>query len=496
MEKSKEIADVCIISEGSYPYITGGVSHWAHELITEQKERTFHVLTLMPPNPDLTFRYQFPRNVVGHNVYIVQDLPKGAAAIRAPSETWDVIKKAFKGMIGSTLFEDFEPLISFFRKYHDVLGSRILCESSEAWNFCIDLYQEIIPAGPFKDYFSMVQALSRSLFSLLLPELPRARIYHALCTGYAGFILHRARLETQAPCMVTEQGIYSNERRIEIAMAEWITDVGSINLALEDKSKSLKDFWLNAFLSLAHACFKSCDEVLSTFDGNQESQIEGGADPAKVRTIVHGIDFKEYASITRKKRDQNPVIAFIGRVVPIKDVKTFIRACGIVKSLLPDARFYALGPTEEDPDYFAECEALVFNLGLEDVFKFYGSVNLKEYFSRIDIVVLTSISEAQPRIIMEAGAVGIPSVATNVGACEQLCFGREEETPPLGQGGIITPLANPEATAYAIIKLLADDELYERCSAAIKKRIETYYRFGQEQEAYRALYQKYLKNVS
>jgi polysaccharide biosynthesis protein PelF len=486
------VADICLISEGSYPYYLGGVAGWAHELIREHKERTFYVLTLMPPRPDLTFRYEFPENVVGHSVFIVQDLLPGAAAHKTPKETWNIIKQCLLGLIQSKNFSDFDAIFHFFDQNRHLLGKKILCESKEAWDFFLNLYQRELPFGPFKDYFSTIFVLSRSLYSLILPELPRAKMYHALCTGYAGFLLHLAKKMRNVPCILTEQGIYTNERRIEIAMAEWISEVGSLNLALEEKKATLKDFWLNAFYSFAHVCYQSCDKIISTFDGNQENQLSSGADPQKMETIVHGIRADDYRGITRFRNRKQPKVAFIGRIVPIKDVKTFIRACQLVHEVLPYVVFYALGPTEEDKSYFEECKSLVSFLGLDDVFKFFGKVEVKHYFSDIDLVVLTSLSETQPRIIMEAGSLGIPSVTTNVGACYQLCHGRKDESPHLGQGGIVTALSNPQESAYAIIQLLTDETLYQKCSEAIAKRILTYYRYEQQHDAYRKLYAQYL----
>jgi glycosyltransferase involved in cell wall biosynthesis len=187
-----------------------------------------------------------------------------------------------------------------------------------------------------------------------------------------------------------------------------------------------------------------------------------------------------------------PTIAFVGRVVPIKDVKTFIRACHIIKKGLPQVRFYALGPTEEDPEYFEECKKLTSFLGLEQDLMFLGKVNVKEYLSDIDVLVLTSISEAQPLVLLEGGAVGIPSVATNVGACDQIINGSDEESPRLGPGGLITPLVNPEATAQATLKLLQEPAFYQQCSYAIEQRIKYYYRFDLQHAQYRKLYDKYL----
>lgn len=485
-------ADVCIVGEGSYPYYAGGVAQWVHELITDHQELTFHVITLVPPHPVLKHYYQFPKNVIGHSVYIVQELPEGDFSFQASDKLWDVLQSTLEGAVHSPFFAGFGPIVDIFQKHRKILGKRILCESMAAWDLYLKLYNEAAPSSPFKSYFASVYTLSRSLYSILLPELPKAKIYHALCTGYAGFILYRAKRELGVPCIVTEQGIYSNERRIEIFMADWITVMGSLDLSLEEKKKTLKDFWLNAFFSLAHACYISCEEIISTFDGNHAIQIEGGADPKKISTIVHGIEFKDYAHLRQKKRTEPLCVAFVGRIAPIKDIKTFIRACKLVKERFPKVRFFAAGATDEDPDYFIECEELVNNLGLADDLKFLGHVNFKEFLSEMDLLVLTSISEAQPLVILEAGAAGIPAVATDVGGCKQLLYGRNDENPPLGQGGIITPLRDPEATAAAIVKMLSEPEFYNKCGETMAKRIQKYYIFQQEQESYRKIYKKYL----
>jgi glycosyltransferase involved in cell wall biosynthesis len=484
-------ADICLICEGSYPYHSGGVSDWVHEMILEHKEKTFHILSLVPPNPELVMRYSFPQNVIGMTTIIVEDLPEGSSPSTFSKQNFEIIEKTFKGLISSKKFKDFDPMIDLFKDYRKVVGKQILFESRPSWDLILKLYDQIIPNGPFKSYFSTIYTLSRALYSILIPELPKAKLFHSVCTGYAGFLLHRAKKELGATCLLTEHGIYSNERRIDIAMSKWIVEIGSLDLDIQDKQRTLKDMWLNAFFSMAYVCYSSADYVISTFDGNQTIQIEAGADPKKVSTIVHGIKKEKYQKIKQKRQDHPPTVAFIGRVVPIKDVKTFIRACEIVHKELKDVRFFILGSLQEDPEYVKECQALSASLNMEKVIPFLGSCDLSEYYTQIDVVVLTSISEAQPLVILEAGAVGIPCVATHVGACDQLIYGDKSESLPLGNGGVITPLMSPESTASAILKLLKDPDFYKSCSQCIEERIQTYYQYDQEHAKYRSLYAQY-----
>src|SRR5215211_4000881 len=68
-------ADVCLFLEGTYPYVTGGVSAWAHELIQMQSHLSFQLVCILPPDEKPKARYQLPRNVVNVQNVFLQKLP-------------------------------------------------------------------------------------------------------------------------------------------------------------------------------------------------------------------------------------------------------------------------------------------------------------------------------------------------------------------------------------------------------------------------------------
>lgn len=113
--------------------------------------------------------------------------------------------------------------------------------------------------------------------------------------------------------------------------------------------------------------------------------------------------------------------------MPIKDVKTFIRAMRGVVSAMPEAEGWIVGPEEEDPDYASECRSLVASLGLQDKVKFLGFRRIGEVLPQLGLMVLTSISEAQPLVILEAWAAGAPVVSSDVGSCRELIEGADAE---------------------------------------------------------------------
>lgn len=91
---------------------------------------------------------------------------------------------------------------------------------------------------------------------------------------------------------------------------------------------------------------------------------------------------------------------------------------------MPDAKLWIIGPTDEDEEYFEECKDLVENLDMEKYITFTGRVDVREYYSFLDLLLLTSISEGQPLSILEGLSSGIPFIATDVGNCCEILQGK------------------------------------------------------------------------
>ncbi|MEK9144917.1 MAG: GT4 family glycosyltransferase PelF, partial [Elusimicrobiota bacterium] len=179
--------------------------------------------------------------------------------------------------------------------------------------------------------------------------------------------------------------------------------------------------------------------------------------------------------------------------VSIKDVKTFLYAAKLVLAQLPKTGFLILGPTDEEPEYFQECRELVGNLGIQEAVKFLGKVDMKDHYQRLDLVVLTSLSEAQPYVILEANAAGIPVVATDVGACREMLEGRLPEDRRIGPSGLLTGVANPEETAAAVLRLLRDAHLRTAMSESGRNRTLRFYDLNDLVSQYLNLYEQMMR---
>ncbi len=481
-------ADICLILEGTYPYIRGGVASWTHELILRQPHLTFHVLCLLPKGAATERRFELPKNVVGITNIFLQDLPQGRTL--SPQTADKLMRRLEAPLVRLTHKAD----LRTFEEIHDILkpykgiGASALLDSRAAWDAVTRMYNRDYEESSFLDYFWSWRALLGGLLSVLLADLPKARAYHTLCTGYAGLMGARAKLETGRPLVLTEHGIYTNERRIEIASADWLEETASKILTIDQTRRNLRDFWGDSFASYARICYDAADRIITLYEGNQRTQAAEGAAPEKLAIIPNGVDIEGFGALAMQAHT-NPTVALIGRVVPIKDVKSYLRAVSLLREQMPDIRALILGDTDEDPEYVQECRQMVSYLGLSETVTFTGPVDVRKYLPTIDLVILSSISEAQPLVVLEAGAVGIPVVATDVGACRELLLGRSDEAQNFGPGGVIVPLSNPTALAQGAYALLTDFERYQAASAALKARVARYYDKKQQHESYHALYE-------
>ena len=115
-----------------------------------------------------------------------------------------------------------------------------------------------------------------------------------------------------------------------------------------------------------------------------------------------------------------------------------------------------MGGLEEDPDYYELCQQTVRMLRIDDVV-FTGSVNVVEYLPRMDLLMLSSISEGQPLAVLEGQAAHRPFITTDVGCCRELIYGGQDDT--LGAAGAVVAPMDFEAMAAQMVRLWRDFSL-------------------------------------
>jgi polysaccharide biosynthesis protein PelF len=487
-QTARRPADVCLIVEGCYPYVPGGVSSWIDWLIRSQPELTFSIVSLWPKPSDVPPRYTMPPNAVAFHPLHLQDFGAAPNSSRTSVSKLGPLAHALSELLSPGGVDALSHASDALKQIDGRISLDAMFNSPLAWDIVQRMYEDRMRYSSFLHYFWAWRALLGGLFATLEFKLPEARVYHTISTGYAGILAARAGIETGRPVLLTEHGIYTNERRIELLMADWVADTVEKGHALDDPRLDLRDVWIQAFEAYARTCYESCDLVITLYEDNQRVQKSFGAAPGRCRVIANGIDLSRFANLAQAAPDARPTMALIGRVVPIKDIKCFITAAKILRATVPDLRAWVIGPTDEDPSYMAECEALAAEMDLGGCVSFTGAVDIVKYLPEIHVVVLTSLSESQPLVLLEAGAAGVPFVASDVGSCREIIFGRSDEHPRLGQGGLITGVVAPSETAAAVGELLADPTRARIFGATLRERVQRYYRSEQASSAYRDLY--------
>jgi glycosyltransferase involved in cell wall biosynthesis len=487
------IADVCLFAEGTYPYVTGGVSAWTHDLIGSLPDIRFAIFHISARVGEVHEPvYRLPDNVVS-----VVDMglhggdESGGGGEHGTAATWQAVRGFHDQIATGTcpiapLVKTLAPAPGRGVDAHEMLYGK------SAWNVVRELYEARAPHLSFLDYFWTWRFTHLPMARLLHAAIPEARLYHAVATGWAGLAASIARARSGRPFLLTEHGLYARERRIDIDDADWIFQPRELP-SNPGARFFFKEQWSKLFERLATIAYTEADVITTIFEGNRRAQIEAGADPAKTLVIPNGIDVERFARTPRVPPHGDEFrIGFVGRVVPIKDVRTFLRAVRIVVDIVPGARAEIVGPVDEDADYAAECRALVAALDLERHVEFTGRVNVADVYPNLDVIVLTSLSEGVPLVMLETGAAGLPTVATDVGACRELLEGREPDDRALGPSGLVTPVADAGATAAALIALARDRRLGQTLGETGRARVRRFYRASDLAARYRALYTRLL----
>jgi glycosyltransferase involved in cell wall biosynthesis len=484
-------ADVCLILEGTYPYVTGGVSAWIHQLVNALPELRFAIFHISATRGEAHEpRYTLPPNVVSLVDVGIHggDEPAGPSDAMDPA-SWETIFRYHEELkdgradgLGD-LLRQIAPHQDAGPSVHDYIYGK------PSWEIVRRLYESRASHVSFLDYFWTWRFTHLPMFRLLHAPVPEAAMYHTVSTGWAGLVAATQRVRHDRPMLLTEHGIYSRERRMEIDQAEWIYVQQQAPMTLSAGPGFFKELWTRLFERLSRITYAHADRIVTIFEGNRQAQIRDGADPAKTMVVPNGIDMEPLAALPRVEAAPGEFrIGFVGRVVPIKDVKTFIRAVKIVSAALPGARAVIAGPGDEDPQYLDECRTLAATLGVAERVEFTGRVDVKQVYPRIDVLVLTSISEGLPLVILEAAAAGIPVVSTDVGACRELLEGSQPADRALGASGLVTGLADPGATAQAILILARDAGLRQEMGRAARNRVRAHYQESDLVRRYREIY--------
>ena len=294
-------------------------------------------------------------------------------------------------------------------------------------HIAVPMTRRVTPLADLRSLWQLTRMLRRERFTIVHCHTPKAELLGQVAARLAG-----------APVVVdTFRGIYYRP--------------------------DMHLLWRRLFILMARLAAGRADLVLSQSKEAMEMAVrEGICPPDKIKLLGNGIDIRRFnrhrlkpAQVARLRQSLGiasdaPVVGFVGRLVREKGILELLQAGQAIRKQFPDVRFLVVGPIDDEkPD--ALTPAIAQEYGLADAFIFTGLRNdMPELYGLMDLFVMASHRESFPRSPMEASAMGVPCVVTDIPGCREAV---EHE-----RNGLLVPLGDVEALAEAVITLLVDKE--------------------------------------
>lgn len=206
-----------------------------------------------------------------------------------------------------------------------------------------------------------------------------------------------------------------------------------------------------------------------------------GVAPEHIRVIPCGIDIERFHPAPAPPAE--PHIVCVARLHPPKNQQLLLEACALLRDRGLRFRCSLIGEGDEREALTAARAAL----GLEELVDMPGAAEQDEvraWWQRASIAVLSSRSEGMPVSLMEAAACGVPAVATAVGGVPELVDD--------GVTGLVVPAGDARALASALERLLREPELRQRLGRAARRRALERYSVIQQVDSLMAVWNEAL----
>ena len=183
---------------------------------------------------------------------------------------------------------------------------------------------------------------------------------------------------------------------------------------------------------------------------------------------------KEEKKIVKRElevKDDALVFVFVGRLVGDKGINELVSAFKNIKATNQQLsiKLVLVGPFEQHLDPLAP-ETISEIKENKHILTTGYKEDVRPYFAIADVLVFPSYREGFPNVVMQAGAMGLPSIVTNINGCNEIIVD--------GENGLIIPSKDKEALELAMLKLISDEELRKRLADNSREMITS--RFQQQ----------------
>ena len=440
---------IAMVTEGTYPVSMGGVSTWCDQLITGMPEHQFEVTAIVATGRERD-AWKAPPNLA-----VVRRVPMwGAwpAPLRFRAADRRRAEHLLDAMWDAVLAPD--SIVSHDRFAHTLRGlvevsrtvsiARMLAAKCSVPALLAAWQAQQVPVGNRPLHVGeavMVCGLVDRILALIDVRLGDVDVVHATGNGPSALIGLAHMWRTRTPGVMSEHGVYLRERYLALGETEMPWAARRAIMA-----------FISALCRLSYREYPKTLPV-NRFNARWEKRL--GAGQGQVETIVNGVDPAMFTAV--ESEPEVPTISFVGRIDPLKDLETLIRAFALVRQDVPDARLRIFGPVQpSNVPYKNEMVHLAAELGVSAALSWEGpSVGSRPAIEAGSIVALSSISEGLPFTLVEAMMCGRATVNTDVGGVSE-CLDDEQRT------GRLVPARDPRAFANACTELLTNDLLRRR----------------------------------
>ncbi|WP_329525023.1 GT4 family glycosyltransferase PelF [Streptomyces sp. NBC_01462] len=460
---------VTLLTEGTYPHSHGGVSVWCDQLVGGMSDIDFDVVAVTG-----TGREPLVWDIPGHVTRVVSVPMWGPAPEGRPprGRRRNRLATAYEQFLTALLDPCAEDrfgaaLQVMARAAADGMLSpflrsdRAIAILTSVWNRPGLAVREARPT--LHDAITATALLEHALRPLAVPP-PEDGVAHAVSGGVAVLPGLAALEQHGVPLLLTEHGVYLRERYLGYRTAPYRWPVKAVVLGF--------------FRLLAEETYRRAALITPGNRYNRLWEEQGGADPESIRTVYNGVDPAAFPPAGPEPAE--PTLSWAGRVDPIKDLETLIRAFALARTQLPALRLRLFGGTPRGGEGYRErCEALAAELGHADAVTFEGRVDdIKDAYAAGSVVMLSSISEGFPFTLIEAMSCGRATVSTDVGGVREA----------VGDTGLVVPPRDPAAMAAAALELLGDPARRRSMGEAARLRVIEQFTLRQTVDTFRSIY--------
>ncbi|HEY8597396.1 MAG TPA: glycosyltransferase [Thermomicrobiales bacterium] len=250
-------------------------------------------------------------------------------------------------------------------------------------------------------------------------------------------------------------------------------------------------------IAIEEAVVRDADRLIAQCPAEREELVDDyAADPARVATIPSAVNTQRFRPTDRDEARQRlgldphaPIVVYIGRILPRKDVRNVVRAVALLAhQVASPVQLLLVGGETIEPDPIATPEIgevlrLAAELGIADRVICTGQRQPDElhwYYGAGDVAVTTPWYEPFGLTPLEGMACGRPVIGSAVGGITY--------TIADGLTGFLVPPRDPQALADRLRLLLAEPALRERMGRAARERVERGFTWDTVVERTAALY--------